>query len=129
VRLDSYPDIEIAGSVKNIAQTAIKASWMAKAKVFLVVIGLDRTVAEMMKPGMSAQVTLSISPEPAQLLVPRSAVQFEGGSAQVIRIEGEKGKRSVAVTVIAADPSNYAVADDGVLKEGDRISSRWINEE
>ncbi|PYT04814.1 MAG: hypothetical protein DMF60_14085 [Acidobacteria bacterium] len=117
VRLDSYPDIEITGSVKNIAQTAIKASWMAKAKVFLVVIGLDKTVAEIMKPGMSAQVTLSISQEPAQLLVPRFAVQFEGGSAQVIRIEGEKGKRSVAVTVIAADPFNYAVA------------SRWINEE
>jgi HlyD family secretion protein len=129
VRLDSYPDIQIAGSVKNIAQTAIKASWMAKAKVFLVVISLDKTVIEIMKPGMSAQVTLAISHEPAQLLVPRSAVQFEGGSANVIRIEGDKGRRSVAVIVVAADPINYAVADDGVLKEGDRILSRSINEE
>jgi HlyD family secretion protein len=129
VRLDSYPDIEITGSVKNIAQTAIKASWMAKAKVFLVVIGLDKTVTEIMKPGMSAQVTLAITEQPALLLVPRSAVQFEGGSAQVMRLEAEKARRAIAVTVLSADPFYYAVADDGALKEGDRILSRWNREE
>jgi len=129
VRLDSYPDTEITGSVKNIAQTAIKASWMAKAKVFLVVIALDRTVTEIMKPGMSAQVSLAINEQPALLLVPRSSVQFEGGSAQVMRFEGDKDRRAVAVTILSADPLHYAVADDGVLKEGDRILTRWNREE
>jgi multidrug efflux pump subunit AcrA (membrane-fusion protein) len=129
VRLDSYPDTEITGSVKNIAQTAIKASWMAKAKVFLVVIALDRTAIEIMKPGMSAQVTLSINEQPALLLVPRAAVQFDGASAQVMRLEGQKDRRAVAVTVLSADPVNYAVADDGALKEGDRILKRWNREE
>jgi HlyD family secretion protein len=129
VRLDSYPDIEITGSVKNIAQTAIKASWMAKAKVFLIVISLDKTVTEIMKPGMSAQITLSVAEQPSQLLVPRSAVQFEGGAAQVMRLEGEKDKRAVAVTVISADPLFYSIAEDGLLKEGDRILGRWEKEE
>jgi HlyD family secretion protein len=129
VRLDSYPDIQITGSVKNIAQTAIKASWMAKAKVFLVVIGLDKTVTEIMKPGMSAQITLAITEQPAQLLVPRSAVQFEGSSAQVMRIEGEKAKRAIAVTVVSADPVYYAIADGGALGEGDRVLSRWSREQ
>ena len=129
VRLDSYPDIEITGSVKNIAQTAIKASWMAKAKVFLVVIALDKTVTEIMKPGMSAQVMLAVNEQPALLLVPRSAVQFQTGSAQVMRLEGEKGRRAVAVTVLFADPIHYAIADDGLIKEGDRILKRWTTEE
>ncbi|MFY9557760.1 MAG: efflux RND transporter periplasmic adaptor subunit [Blastocatellia bacterium] len=129
VRLDSYPDIQITGSVKNIAQTAIKASWMAKAKVFLVAIALDKTVAEIMKPGMSAQVTLALAEQPSQLLVPRSAVQFEGGSAQVMRVEAKNTQRAVAVVVVSADPVYYAVADDGVLKEGDRIVNRWNREE
>lgn len=129
VRLDSYPDIEITGSVKNIAQTAIKASWMAKAKVFLVVIALDKTVVEIMKPGMSAQVTLAIADQPDLLLVPRSAVQFEEGSAQVMRLEGDKNRRAVAVTVLSADPLNYAVADDGALKQGDKILRRWTRED
>ena len=129
VRLDSYPDVEITGSVKNIAQTAIKASWMAKAKVFLVVISLDKTVTEIMKPGMSAQITLSVGEQPSQLLVPRSAVHFEGGAAQVMRLEGEKDKRAIAVTVLSADPMFYAVAEDGLIKEGDRILNRWDKEE
>lgn len=129
VKLDSYPDTEITGSVKNIAQTAIKASWMAKAKVFLVVIALDSTVSEIMKPGMSAQVALAIGEQPTHLLVPRSAVQFEGGGAQVMRLEGEKDRRPVAITVLSADPIHYAVSDDGVLKEGDRILNRWTGEE
>ena len=102
---------------------------MAKAKVFLVVIALDRTVTEIMKPGMSAQVSLAINEQPALLLVPRSSVQFEGGSAQVMRFEGDKDRRAVAVTILSADPLHYAVADDGVLREGDRILTRWNREE
>jgi len=129
VRLDSYPDIEISGLVKNIAQTAIKASWMAKAKVFLVVVSLDKTVTEIMKPGMSAQITLAIGEQTAQLLVPRSAVQFDAGSAQVMRLEGVQDRRAVAVTVLSADHFYYAIAADGVLKEGDRVLSRWSHEE
>jgi hypothetical protein len=46
-----------------------------------------------------------------------------------MRLEGEKGRRSVAVTVVSADPINYAIASDGVLTEGDRVLSRWIREE
>jgi multidrug efflux pump subunit AcrA (membrane-fusion protein) len=102
---------------------------MAKAKVFLVVITLDKTVVEIMKPGMSAQVTLSIADQPDLLLVPRSAVQFEEGSAQVMRLEGEKDRRAVAVTVLSADPMYYAVADDGALKQGDKILRRWTRED
>jgi multidrug resistance efflux pump len=123
ITLDSYPDLKITGSVKNIAQTAIKASWMAKAKVFRVVIGLDKTAPEIMKPGMSAQVTVAIAEQPGQLLVPRSAVQFEGASAQVTRLEGDKAKRAVAVTVVSSDPVYYALADNGAIKEGDLVLS------
>jgi multidrug efflux pump subunit AcrA (membrane-fusion protein) len=128
VRLDSYPEIEITGSVKEIAQTAIKASWMAKAKVFRVVISLDKTVTEIMMPGMSAQVTVAINEQPGQLLVPRTAVHFEGGSAQVTRLEGAETKRAVAVIIVFADPVVYAIADNGALKEGDRILTRPAEE-
>lgn len=123
IRLDSYPDVEITGSVKNIAQTAIKASWMARAKVFRVVIALDKTVTEIMKPGMSAQVTVAIAEQHDQLLVPRSAVRFDEDSPRVLRVEGANERRSVAVTVIASDPLYYSVADNGALKENDRVAT------
>lgn len=124
VKLDSYPDKAIMGQIKDISQTAIKASWMAKAKIFRVAISLDQTVMEIMKPGMSAQVSVVVSETPPNLLVPRSAVKAGGESAKVTRIESAGARREVAVTILAADGLNYLVADNGALKEGDRILSR-----
>jgi HlyD family secretion protein len=124
VRLDTYPDTVITGAIKEISQTAIKASWMAKAKIFRVVISLDRTAMEIMKPGMSAQISVSISETEPQLLVPRTAVRFDGESGIVTRVEGPDAQRPVAVTIMAADVSNYLIASNGVLKEGDRIFAK-----
>jgi hypothetical protein len=53
--------------------------------------------------------------------VPRSLVQFVGGAARVVRSEGEEKTRVIAVTIKAADAFYYAVADNGALKEGDRV--------
>jgi HlyD family secretion protein len=124
IRLDTYPDTVITGAVKEISQTAVKASWMAKAKVFRVVISLDRTVMETMKPGMSAQVSVIVSETAPQLLVPRAAVRFNGESTTVTRAEGTDAQRPIAVTILAADIENYLVASNGALKEGDRVFAK-----
>jgi HlyD family secretion protein len=124
VKLDSYPDKVITGEIKEISQTAIKANRMAKAKIFRVTISLEQTLMEIMKPGMSAQVLVTISETQPNLLVPRSTVKFEGESPRVTRIESADARRDVAVTILAADGLNYLVADNGALKEGDRISDR-----
>jgi HlyD family secretion protein len=124
VKLDSYPDKVIPGEIKDISQTAIKASWMAKAKIFRVTISLDRTLMEIMKPGMSAQVSVTIGETQPNLLVPRATVRFDGERASVTRIESADARREVAVTVLAADGLNYLVAGNGALKEGDRILAK-----
>ncbi|MEW6736085.1 MAG: efflux RND transporter periplasmic adaptor subunit [Acidobacteriota bacterium] len=123
ILLDSYPDIEINGAIKEIAQTAVKAGWMARAKIFKVIISMDKTVPEIMKPGMSAQVSIVVADHGRQLLVPRQTVYFEGDKAHVLKAEGE-GSRALPVTITATDPWHYAVADNGTIKEGDRIVSR-----
>ncbi|HZF37930.1 MAG TPA: HlyD family efflux transporter periplasmic adaptor subunit, partial [Blastocatellia bacterium] len=124
IKLDSYPDKAIAGEIKDISQTAIKASRMAKAKIFRVTISLDQTLMEIMKPGMSALVSVTISESQPNLLVLRSTVKFDGESAKVTRIESADARREVAVTILAADELNYLVADNGALKEGDRILAK-----
>jgi HlyD family secretion protein len=124
VKLDSYPDKVIAGEIKDISQTAIKASRMAKAKIFRVTISLDQTLMEIMKPGMSALVSVTIGETQPNLLVPRATVRFDGESARVTRIESAEARREVAVTVLAADGLNYLVAGNGALKEGDRILAK-----
>lgn len=124
IKLDSYPETIITGEVKDISQTALKASRNAQARIFRVTIGLDRTVTEIMKPGMSAQVAIMISESQPQLIVPRSAVKFDGGTARVWRLEGQDQQREVAITVLGADATSYLAADNGALKSGDRIRAR-----
>jgi HlyD family secretion protein len=124
VRLDSYPDKVITGEIKDISQTAIKANRMAKAKIFRVTISLDQTLMEIMKPGMSALVSVTIGETQPNLLVPRATVKFDGESAKVTRIESADARREVAVTVLATDGVNYLVAGNGALKEGDRILAK-----
>lgn len=119
--LDSYPDTEITGTVKDISQTAAKASWQAKAKVFTVVFALDRTLVGQMKPGMSAQISVTIGTSGQQLLIPRAAASFTNEAVTVTRIEGEKERRPLAVTILASDAIHYAVASNGALQDGDRI--------
>jgi HlyD family secretion protein len=124
VKIDSYPDKIITGQIKDISETAIKASWMAKAKIFRVTISLDQTLMDIMKPGMSAQVSVAINETQPDLLVPRSAVKFDGEKALVTRIEGAGARREIAVTILAADWLNFLVADNGALKEGDRMAAK-----
>jgi len=124
VKLDSYPDKVITGKIMDISQTAIKANRMAKAKIFRVTISLEQTLTEIMKPGMSALVSVTIGETQPNLLVPRATVRFDGETAKVTRIESADARREVAVTVLAADGLNYLVADNGALKEGDRILAK-----
>jgi multidrug resistance efflux pump len=121
VVLDSYPNTEITATVKDISQTAAKASWQAKAKVFTVVFALDRTMVGQMKPGMSAQVAVIVGTSGQQLLIPRAAVSFTPEAVTVTRLEGETERRPLAVTILATDAKHYAVAANGGLQEGDRI--------
>jgi multidrug resistance efflux pump len=121
IKLDSYPDKAITGEIKEISETAIKANRMAKAKIFRVTISLDQTLIDIMKPGMSAQVAVTIGETRPDLLVPRSNVSFDGERALVTRIENDDARREVAVNILAADAMNYLVAGNGALKEGDRI--------
>jgi HlyD family secretion protein len=124
VKLDSYPDKVITGKIMDISQTAIKANRMAKAKIFRVTISLEQTLTEIMKPGMSALVSVTIGETQPNLLVPRATVRFDGETAKVTRIESADARREVAVTVLAADGLNYLVAGNGALKEGDRILAK-----
>jgi HlyD family secretion protein len=125
VLLDSFPEIKISGAVREISQTAVKATRTEKVKIFVVVISLNKTLTDIMKPGMSAQISIVVEESKPELLVPRSAVRFEKESAAVLRLEGAKRQRPIAVTALSSDPYFIAVADNGALKEGDRILSRW----
>jgi len=125
IRLDSYPDVQVQGSVQEISETAVKTSWMGKAKVFSVVFSLDQTLTHIMKPGLSAQIALDLDGVPERLLLLRSAVRFDSGAAKVLRRDADGVDRAVPVTITGSDVMRFSVAEDGALRAGDRIAARW----
>lgn len=122
VFLDSYPDIKINGKIKDISQTAAKAgtSRSDTTKIFKVVVSLEKTLTDIMKPGMSAQVEVNFAENTPQILVPRFAVEFHNKQAQVLKQVGEE-LQPIAINILASDFRFYAIADDGKLKQGDKL--------
>lgn len=122
VFLDSYPDIKINGKIKDISQTAAKAgtSRSDTTKIFKVVVSLEKTLTDIMKPGMSAQVEVNLVENTPKILVPRFAVEFHNKQAQVFKQVGEE-LQPIAINILASDFRFYAIADDGKLKQGDKL--------
>ena len=76
-RLDAYPDEVFMGSVTSISPVARTAQRNSLRRVFDVVVALDSTDAERMRPGMSARVDLLGAPKEGVVVVPRKALIFD----------------------------------------------------
>jgi multidrug efflux pump subunit AcrA (membrane-fusion protein) len=123
VSLDSYPEMKINGTIKDISQTAAKAgtSRSDTTKIFKVVVSLEKTLTDIMKPGMSAQVAINPNESTPQLLIPRTVVEFHNKQAQVFKQNGEE-LQAINITILASDSRFYSILDEGKLKQGDKLA-------
>lgn len=121
VVLDSYPDQTFSGTVKEISQTALKLNPTTTTKIFKTVVSLDQTLPDLMKPGMSARISIEIGTSGTQLIVPRETVQFQNDVPQVTKVESTSQYRPIQITILATDVQTYAIAPNPLLKEGDRL--------
>lgn len=123
VSLDSYPEIKINGTIKDISQTAAKAGTTRSdtTKIFKVVVSLEKTLTDIMKPGMSAQVSIAPIENNPQILIPRSAVEFKNKQAQVLKQVGENFQ-PININILSSDMRFFAIADEGKLKQGDKLA-------
>ena len=110
VTLDAHPGDEILGRVKTIQPIANPIEEDSPVKYFEVVLSLERTDPEIMKPASQVQVTILVTREDAALAVPNQAIFVEDGEPWVYVVSGggfdrrkvELGHRSVSRTVITA---------------------------
>ncbi len=74
LRVDAFPNRQLQGHVKAVANVAMAIDWWSDVKVYQTVVAIDGTV-DNLKPGMSAEVTIFAdeSPEPV-LVIPIQAV-------------------------------------------------------
>jgi HlyD family secretion protein len=81
VALDALPDVALTGKVTNIEPLATQAS--SGTNTYKVTVELDPSTATL-RSGMTATVQIVTQNKPNALLVPRRAVQSEGGESYVL---------------------------------------------
>jgi multidrug efflux pump subunit AcrA (membrane-fusion protein) len=74
--MDAYPDLEFPGEVTEIAPVAQEASPRSMRRFFRVVVPLERTDPDRMRPGMSVKVEVEAARVPDALLAPREGLDL-----------------------------------------------------
>ena len=121
LRLDTHPDIEYTGRVTEIAPTVQRQSWRAPLKVYRIVIGLDRTDSERMRPGMRLRAEIEVHRIPNILVIPLDTV--------VPRVDGpvvfvRSGRDLMETPVVLGARNRTMVEVQEGLQEGQQISRR-----
>jgi HlyD family secretion protein len=74
LRLEAHPEIEYRGEVAHIAPTVRRQSRRSRLKVYRVLIRLEETDTETMRPGMRLRADIEVDLIPDALVIPLEAV-------------------------------------------------------
>lgn len=120
VTIEARPDQRFAGKIRLVDKLAKPRQDGSPVQYFAVVVELEKTVAELMKPGQRVSAVLTLADEDA-VVVPRQAVINRGEENLVYR-RGPRGFEAVAVELGAATAGRVVVTKG--LAPGDRIALR-----
>jgi len=114
--LDPYPGIEFAGKVKSIDKLARPIDRESPVKYFQTIIGIDKTDAEHMKPGVKLKAQILAGDLKSVLVIPRSAaVKKDSGFVAFVQ-KGQAQFEAVPVSLGQGDAAQ--VVATGGLEAG-----------
>jgi RND family efflux transporter MFP subunit len=116
VRVESFADQELAGTVVDIAPLPDPSSWFSSdIKLYTAHVRIDKPLPGL-RPGMSAVVTIMVDRRDSVLAVPVNAILQYNGKDHVTKRIGDRYER----VEVALGPSNerYVQVTEGV-NEGD----------
>jgi HlyD family secretion protein len=116
--LDIDPDRSFGGVITEISPVAQEDGEHSIRRAFRVVIVLDDSDPERMRPGMSVRADVQLPAEENTLLVPREALDWSGESPRALL----DGGSDVEVELGACSAQECVVL--GGLREGDRLRVR-----
>ena len=116
--LDTYPDESFAGEVIEIMPIAKEQGRESRRRAFIATIRLAETDPERMRPGMSVRAEVLPRPREDVLLVPRTALDFDGEAPRAILVDGSRVE-------VRLGPCNAGacVVEEG-LGEGQKVRTR-----
>lgn len=116
--LDAYPERQIPGYVRTITPVAVGLNMRSEQRYFRIIVDLEESDPEIMRPGMSVKVEVVTAARENELLVPRKALEF--GPAEVyVTLEGGE-RRQIELGPCSA---HECVVASG-LSEGTRLTMR-----
>jgi multidrug resistance efflux pump len=121
VVLDAHPDNVYRAKVKAVDALAQRRNRRVPVQYFGVLLELDRTEPEVMKPGQRVQAVLVLDQQQDVLSIPRQAVFFKDG-ATVVYVRRIAGFDEVEVRTGAAG-LGLVVVEEG-LEEGELVALR-----
>jgi multidrug resistance efflux pump len=114
--LDAHPDLPFTGTVREVAPVAQEVGQQSLRRGFKVVIDLERTDPDRMRPGMSVKVEVRGTPVTGALTAPRAALDVSGPAAFLA------GGEKVPVELGACDAQRCVVTKG--LAEGQALGRR-----
>jgi multidrug efflux pump subunit AcrA (membrane-fusion protein) len=120
VVIEARPEQPFAGKVRLVEKLAKPRVPGSPVQYFAVVVALDRTERELMKPGQRVRAVITLADEEA-LVVPRQAVVTRD-SKNVVYRQGKAGFEPVEVELGAATAGRVVITAG--LEPGDRIALR-----
>jgi len=117
IKLDAFPDPTFTGEIGDIASLAHEKSGQSEIKVFDVIVDINES-DEILKPGMTAKVTILTQKLTDKYFVPIESV-FEKDGEKVIFVLNGSVK---AVKVIPGKRNENEVVIEGDFAEGDLVS-------
>jgi RND family efflux transporter MFP subunit len=121
VALEAHPGKEVRATVKSVAALAKARAGMSPVQYFDVVLELEHTDPELMKPGQRILATLLLEDRKDALTVPRGAVFEKDGQKIAYRRRGF-GFEEIPVTLGPMDLGRVVIEKG--LEEGDALALR-----
>jgi multidrug resistance efflux pump len=126
LRLDAHADLEYRGKIATLGRTVQPKPQLPRQKVLPIVIELDATDAQRMRPGMRFKGQVELSRIKGVTLLPHDAI-FETAEGPVVYRRGLTGWQRVAITVGQQNKEEIEVVSG--ISAGDRVRLRKVEED
>lgn len=107
--LDAYPEDRVPGSVRAISPVAHEAGRQSMQRHFQVLVDLERSDPEVMRPGMSVKVEVLTARRQDATLIPREALSFHDDG----RVEAALASGDVVEVTLGPCGALRCVLDEG----------------
>ncbi len=118
--LDAHPDRQFSGVIKKISRSVQEKSWQNPLKVVRILISLEETDPERMRPGMHFKGSVEVERLANALMIPIDSIASTSKGPVTLR-HTSWGTETVFIKTGSRDDTRVVVLEG--LEEGDQVSA------